>query len=122
MNAVATLAVAESMQAKEDIISISGGCVCCSLRKDVITALHELRKRAARAGAPHDNVIIETTGLADPGPVAFTFFSHPWVAKRYSLDSVMCAAASIVATCLCRYRRSSLHDPIDSVAAVLMHV
>jgi len=40
--------------------------------------------------APHHQVILETTGLADPAPVAFTFFANPWIASRFRLDSIVC--------------------------------
>jgi hypothetical protein len=56
-----------------------------------VKALAEIEHRSRRRGKPVDSVIIETTGLADPAPVAFTFFANPWIASRYKLDSIMCA-------------------------------
>lgn len=93
--------MSSKLRSKEDLVTISGGCVCCSLRKDIITGLHELQSRAKAAGSKHDNIILETTGLADPGPVAYTFFSHPWVAKHFSLDSILCALPPPVARATC---------------------
>lgn len=86
-------AVSNRLRSAEDLVTISGGCVCCSLRKDIITALHELVTRAKSAGVKHDNIILETTGLADPGPVAYTCLSHPWVSKRFSIDSIVYASS-----------------------------
>jgi G3E family GTPase len=62
--------VSENLIAKEDVVSLENGCVCCSLRSDIIDALKELEERTRRYGArPIDAVLLETTGLADPGPV-----------------------------------------------------
>lgn len=72
-------------------MTISNGCICCSLRKDIVSALSELKRRSAAAGHPYDNIILETTGLADPAPVAFTFFANPWVKRHFQLDSIVYA-------------------------------
>jgi len=64
-------------------------CVCCSLRKDIVKAFAEIEKRSKGREKPIDAIIMETTGLADPAPVAFTFFANPWVANRFKLDSIM---------------------------------
>lgn len=63
-------AVSENLIAKEDVVSLENGCVCCSLRSDIIDALKQLEDRTRRLGCrPIDAVLLETTGLADPGPV-----------------------------------------------------
>lgn len=83
--------VSENLIAKEDVVSLENGCVCCSLRSDIIDALKELEERTRRYGSrPIDAVLLETTGLADPGPVVFTFFANPWINARFRLDSVLC--------------------------------
>ena len=64
-------------------------CVCCSLRKDIVKAFAEIERRSKGREKPIDAIIMETTGLADPAPVAFTFFANPWVASRFKLDSIM---------------------------------
>ncbi len=81
---------------KEDLVSLQNGCVCCSLRKDIVRAFAEIERRnrirSPEAGGPVrkvDHIILETTGLADPAPVAFTFFANPWIASRFRLDSIM---------------------------------
>jgi hypothetical protein len=83
--------VSENLLEKEDLVSLQNGCVCCSLRKDIVKALATIEHRSRQRVKPVDAVIIETTGLADPAPVAFTFFANPWVASRYKLDSIMYA-------------------------------
>jgi len=78
--------VSENIKEKEDIISMDNGCVCCTIRGDLVRALLTLKDRAKK----FDCVIIETTGLADPAPVAFTFFINPEIADHYQLDSILC--------------------------------
>jgi len=50
-------------------VSLERGCVCCSLRSDLVDALKELERRETAHGFQFDNVLLETTGVADPGPV-----------------------------------------------------
>lgn len=83
--------VVENLLSKEDLVSMDRGCVCCSLRNDIVKALKELQGRgAARGAAPYDCILLETTGLADPAPVAFTFFANSWISANYRLDSILC--------------------------------
>lgn len=82
--------VSDTLIEKEDLVSLDNGCVCCSLRKDIVKALAEIERRGRQRNKPVDNVILETTGLADPAPVAFTFFANPWIASRFRLDSIVC--------------------------------
>ena len=73
----------------EQIIEMNNGCICCNVRGDLVRILGELqRKREARPDA-FDRVIIETTGLADPAPVAQTFFIDEDVASHYVLDAIV---------------------------------
>ena len=62
---------------KEDLVSLANGCVWCSLRKNIVRALavHDRQESAHRK--PFDGVFFETMGLADPTPIAFTFFAKP---------------------------------------------
>ena len=92
--ALGVCAVSNKLRSKEDLVSIHNGCVCCSLRKDILTALAELSRRSEQANRPYDNIVLETTGLADPAPVAFTFFTNPWAKRRYHLDSIVYGASS----------------------------
>jgi G3E family GTPase len=74
--------------ADEEVFEMNNGCVCCTVRGDLIRVLQGLMKRQASAKRGFDAIIIETTGLADPGPVAQTFFVDEEVKSRARLDSV----------------------------------
>ena len=74
---------------KEQIIQMSNGCICCTIREDLRSTLHDLAGKKRRGELDFDRVVIETTGLADPGPVAQTFFMDDEIAESYLLDSVL---------------------------------
>ena len=74
---------------KEQIIQLNNGCVCCSIREDLRTTLSDLAARKRKGELDFDRVVIETTGLADPGPVAQTFFMDDEIAECYLLDSIL---------------------------------
>ena len=73
----------------EQIIQMNNGCVCCTIREDLRTTLADLAARKRAGELDFDRVVIETTGLADPGPVAQTFFMDDEVAESYLLDSIL---------------------------------
>jgi G3E family GTPase len=73
----------------EQIIQMSNGCVCCTIREDLRTTLADLAARRRKGELNFERVVIETTGLADPGPVAQTFFMDDEIAESYLLDSVL---------------------------------
>jgi len=73
----------------EQIVEMSNGCVCCTVRGDLIAALGELARKRRDGVLQFDRVVIETTGLANPGPVAQTFFMDEEVATDYLLDGVI---------------------------------
>jgi G3E family GTPase len=74
--------------ADEEVFEMNNGCVCCTVRGDLIRVVQGLMKRQTRGGGGFDGIIIETTGLADPGPVAQTFFVDEEVRAKAKLDSV----------------------------------
>ena len=74
---------------QETIIQMSNGCVCCTIREDLRTTLRELAEKRRKGELVFDRVVIETTGLADPGPVAQTFFMDDEIAESYLLDSIL---------------------------------
>jgi G3E family GTPase len=74
---------------KEQIIQMSNGCVCCTIREDLRTTLKDLAEKKRKGELDFDRVVIETTGIADPGPVAQTFFMDEEIAEQYLLDSVL---------------------------------
>ena len=73
----------------EQILEMNNGCICCTVRGDLVRILAQLRQRRESGEARFDRVIIETTGLADPSPVAQTFFIDDAVAEYYMLDAVL---------------------------------
>lgn len=73
----------------EQIVEMSNGCVCCTVRGDLIAALGTLAKKRNAGELNFDHVVIETTGLANPGPVAQTFFMDDEVATHYLLDAIV---------------------------------
>jgi len=73
----------------EQIIQMNNGCVCCSIREDLRTTLNDLAEKRRKGELDFDRVVIETTGVADPGPVAQTFFIDDEIAESYLLDSVL---------------------------------
>jgi G3E family GTPase len=74
--------------ADEEVFEMNNGCVCCTVRGDLIRVVQGLMKRQTAAGRGFDGIVIETTGLADPGPVAQTFFVDEEVRAKAKLDSV----------------------------------
>jgi G3E family GTPase len=73
----------------EQVIQMSNGCVCCTIREDLRSTLADLAAKRRKGELSFDRVVIETTGLADPGPVAQTFFMDDEVAESYLLDSIL---------------------------------
>src|SRR5271169_4866244 len=73
------------IQADEEIFELNNGCICCRVRGDLIRILAKLRQRRDK----FDHVLIETTGMADPGPVAQTFFTDEDIGGYYLLDSIL---------------------------------
>ncbi|MDG5785898.1 GTP-binding protein [Evansella sp. AB-P1] len=77
--------------ADEEIFEMNNGCICCTVRGDLIRILHELKEKRSdrKEELEFDRIVIETTGLADPGPVAQTFFVDPSISEYYHLDSIV---------------------------------
>jgi G3E family GTPase len=73
----------------EQIMQLSNGCVCCTIREDLRATLALLAERRRKGELQFERVVIETTGLADPGPVAQTFFMDDEIAESYLLDSIL---------------------------------
>ena len=74
---------------QEQIIQMSNGCICCTIREDLRSTLSDLAARKRKGELDFERVVIETTGLADPGPVAQTFFMDDEIAEAYLLDAIV---------------------------------
>ena len=73
----------------EQIVEMNNGCICCTVRGDLVRILKALAARRDAGDLSFDRVIIETTGLADPAPVAQTFFVDDDVTAKYLLDAIV---------------------------------
>ena len=80
--------VKSRFQTEEDIFEMNNGCICCTVRVDLITILMKLMKRKQQGGTL-DHIVIETTGLADPAPVAQTFFVDENIKSFARLDAIV---------------------------------
>lgn len=81
---------------EEGIVMLASGCVCCTVRGDLVAALEDLlRALDNRRVEPFSRVVIETTGLADPVPVIQTLMAHPYLAMRFRLDAVVTVVDAI---------------------------
>ena len=80
--------VAESLDAPEDLITMDNGCVCCSVRGDLVRTLGQLAKRRKDFHA----ILLETTGLADPAPIVYTVQTNSKMSENYYIDSIVCLA------------------------------
>ncbi len=81
---------------EERFALLDNGCVCCSVREDLVTLLEDLSSRAASGALPPiRRVLIETTGLADPVPVLHTLMTAPGVVGRYRIDGVVATVDAV---------------------------
>jgi len=71
--------------ADEEVFEMNNGCVCCTVRGDLVRIMDGLMKRKGK----FDAIIVETTGLADPAPILHTVMRHPYLVRRYRLDGVV---------------------------------
>ena len=93
--------------ADEEVFEMNNGCICCTVRGDLVRILDGLMRRKGK----FDAIIVETTGLADPAPVAQTFFIDENVGRKTRLDAVEAAAAA----------RLPLHQPLHHADQVAAH-
>ncbi|TQV73314.1 CobW family GTP-binding protein [Denitrobaculum tricleocarpae] len=76
--------------AKEDTILLNSGCLCCTVRGDLVETMRRLfKQRVRREIPPFDRLVIETTGLADPAPILQTLMNDPFLVERFRLDGVI---------------------------------
>ena len=73
----------------EQIVEMNNGCLCCTVRGDLVRILGDLGRKRKQGKLKFDRVIIETTGLANPGPVAQTFFMDETIHEQFLLDAVV---------------------------------
>jgi len=103
-------------ESKEAVVEMMNGCICCTVRADLTKVLARLAPRIERDNI--DAVIIETTGLADPAPVAQTFFVDPTIEKRYFLDGIITVVDSkhIIPHLLKKVPEGAENEAVEQVA------
>jgi G3E family GTPase len=95
-------------QASEDTVLLNSGCLCCTVRGDLVNGMRDLYKRRVKGEVPaFQRLVIETTGLADPAPILQTIMTDPLLAERFRLDGVITTVdAAVGAATLDRHRES----------------
>ena len=80
----------------ENVIQLANGCLCCTVKSDLIDTFRDLQIQRKAGTIPYfDRVIIETTGIADPGPVLQIILTNPMVVNHYALDGVVTTADAV---------------------------
>jgi G3E family GTPase len=82
--------------AAEDVVLMPAGCICCSIRGDLARTLTSLLARRARNELAFDRVVIETTGLADPGPIHHTLLVDPVLAPNFAIDGIVTVVDAVL--------------------------
>ncbi len=84
-------------KSSEDIVLLNSGCLCCTVRGDMVDTLRDLFVKRVRGEVPpFERVVIETTGLADPAPILHTLMTDPLLSERYRLDGVVTTVDAVV--------------------------
>ncbi len=93
---------------QDGVVEMSSGCICCTIRGDLVRTLGEATSRFARNGRPwFDRVLLETTGLADPAPILYTLLNEQAIASRYDLNGIVTTVdAANGASTLARHEES----------------
>jgi G3E family GTPase len=79
-----------------DMVMMNSGCVCCTIRGDLVNTLEDLLRRLDNGRMkPFRRVVLETTGLADPAPILHTIMSHPYLVLRFRLDGVVAVVDAV---------------------------
>ncbi|TKI92194.1 GTP-binding protein, partial [Bacillus cereus] len=77
------------MNVEEEIMEMTNGCLCCTVREDLLVALKQLLDVKAEGKMDFEGLVIETTGLANPGPIIQTFFLDPVIQSAYQINGVV---------------------------------
>ncbi|TVP73030.1 MAG: GTP-binding protein [Rhodobacteraceae bacterium] len=99
--------------AAEDVVLMPAGCICCSIRGDLSKTLSALFARRLRQELAFDRLVIETTGLADPGPIHHTLLIDPVLSANYVFDGIVTAVDAVLAT-------ATLDQHLEAQAQVAM--
>lgn len=83
------------VEATEETVLLASGCLCCTVRGDLVRALEDLLARRASGGLAFERIVIETTGLADPVPILHTLIAAPGLASAIRLDGVVAVCDAV---------------------------
>lgn len=97
---------------QEQVIELNNGCICCKVRGDLVRILSDLHQRRTSGNLAFDRVIIETTGLADPAPVAQTFFVEDDVRLHFTLDAIVTVVDAVHG----QAQMDEHHEAVEQVA------
>ncbi|MBI3445060.1 MAG: GTP-binding protein [Magnetospirillum sp.] len=87
-------------QVAEDVVLLQSGCLCCTVRGDLVEGMRDLFIRRVKGEVPEFNrVVIETTGLADPAPIIHTLMTDPLISGRYKLDGIVATIDAVNGEC-----------------------
>ena len=113
-----SMLVEQAERTTETIVEMNNGCICCTLRGDFIEGMQKVLKDVQARGSHLDNVFIETTGLADPSPIASTFFLDPFMQENYRLDSILgvCDAKHLLSQLEATREKSCVNEASEQVA------
>lgn len=104
---------------KESTRLLSGGCICCNMREDLIAVLKEILNEYERGETPLDRVAIETTGLADPAPILFSVLMDPLLSQRYYVSNVVCCLDAVNGALHLRSHAESLRQIVAADTIVI---
>ncbi|CAK9052101.1 unnamed protein product [Durusdinium trenchii] len=113
-----SMLVEQAERTTETIVEMNNGCICCTLRGDFIEGMQKVLKDVRARGSHLDSVFIETTGLADPSPIASTFFLDPFMQENYRLDSILgvCDAKHLLSQLEAKREKSCVNEASEQVA------
>lgn len=98
MNEFGEIGIDHALVAASDdhVILLENGCLCCAVRGDLVTTLDDLHRRRSRGDIPHfDQLVIETSGLADPSPVIHAVLTEPTLAARFSIVAIVATVDAV---------------------------
>lgn len=97
---------------EEEVYQMNNGCLCCTLRTDLTDMLRTIHSIKQQQTVPVDRIVIETTGLAEPGPIAQTFMRVPFLQDHYEIDSVV----TLVDAGNALYQLAHFEESVDQIA------
>lgn len=110
--------VEQAERTTEKVVEMNNGCICCTLRGDFIEGMQKVLKEVQARGRTLDAVLIETTGMADPSPIASTFFLDNFMRENYRLDSILgvCDSKHLISQLSAERDKSCVNEASEQAA------